>query len=111
LYKIPTILFVVIYIILNTYPAAVLGILPMALAGDNAEKDFKATGIAKNASYYAFKTFMMKIGVAITSLIFPSLLLLGKTPNNPFGIRMVALVSMFASLAAYWVMRKYEDIG
>lgn len=110
LYKIPTLLFVIIYILLNTYPSAVLGILPMALAGDNAEKDFKATGIAKNASYYAFKTFMMKIGVAITSLVFPSLLLLGKTPNNPFGIRMVALVSMAASIAAYWVMRKYEDI-
>jgi GPH family glycoside/pentoside/hexuronide:cation symporter len=83
LYKIPTMAFVVVYVLVNTYPTAVLGILPMALAGDNAEHDFRKTGIAKNASYFGLKTFMMKIGVAITSLIFPSLLLLGKTPDNP----------------------------
>ncbi|MCB0508783.1 MAG: MFS transporter [Chitinophagales bacterium] len=111
LYELPTLVFVIIYIIVNMYPTAVLGILPMALAGDNAEHDFKQTGVAKNASYFALKTFMMKVGVAITSLIFPSLLLLGKTPDNPFGIRMVALVSLLFSFAAFLVMRKYKDVS
>ncbi len=110
LYKVPTLVFVVIYILLNMYPTAVLGILPMALAGDNAQKDFQNTGIAKNASYYALKTFMMKIGVALTSLIFPSLLLLGKSPQNPLGVRMVALACVITSLMAYVVMRKYKDV-
>ncbi len=110
MYPIPTIVFVIIYILLNTYPAAVLGILPMALAGDNAEKNFQETGIAKNASYFALKTFMMKIGVAITSLIFPSLLLLGKTPENPLGVRLVAVACIIASMLAFWIMRKYQDV-
>jgi Na+/melibiose symporter-like transporter len=47
LYKVPTLFFIIVYVLLNTYPTAVLGILPMALAGDNAENDFKKTGIAK----------------------------------------------------------------
>ena len=110
LYKIPTMAFVVVYVLVNTYPTAVLGILPMALAGDNAEHDFRKTGIAKNASYFGLKTFMMKIGVAITSLIFPSLLLLGKTPDNPLGVRMVAVACVASSLIAFMVMRKYKDV-
>lgn len=110
LYKIPTMAFVVVYVLVNTYPTAVLGILPMALAGDNAENDFQKTGIAKNASYFGLKTFMMKIGVALTSLIFPSLLLLGKTPANPFGVRMVAVACVVSSLMAFIVMRKYKDV-
>jgi GPH family glycoside/pentoside/hexuronide:cation symporter len=110
LYKIPTMAFVVVYVLVNTYPTAVLGILPMALAGDNAEHDFRKTGIAKNASYFGLKTFMMKIGVAITSLIFPSLLLLGKTPDNPLGVRMVAVACVVSSLLAFIVMRKYKDV-
>ncbi|HRB20079.1 MAG TPA: MFS transporter, partial [Chitinophagales bacterium] len=111
MYELPTIAFVILYIIFNTYPAAVLGILPMALAGDNADHNFKETGIAKNASYFALKTFMMKVGVAITSLIFPSLLLLGNTPENPFGVRMVAVACTIASILAVLMMRKYKDVN
>lgn len=110
LYKLPTLFFIAVYVLLNTYPTAVLGILPMALAGDNAEHDFRKTGVAKNASYFGLKTFMMKIGVAITSLIFPSLLLLGKTPANPFGVRMVAVACVATSLLAFLIMRKYKDV-
>ena len=110
LYKVPTLFFIVVYVLLNTYPTAVLGILPMALAGDNAQVNFQQTGVAKNASYYALKTFMMKLGVAITSLIFPSLLLLGKTPANPFGVRMVAVACVVSSVLAFVVMRKYKDV-
>ena len=101
----------VLYVLLNVYPIAVLGILPMAMAGDNAEKDFIETGIAKNASYYGLKTFMMKLGVAFTSLIFPSLLLLGKSFQNPLGVRMAAVFCCLAAFSAFIVMRKYQDIG
>jgi GPH family glycoside/pentoside/hexuronide:cation symporter len=82
----------------------------MALAGDIAEQDFRATGVAKNASYYGFKTFMMKLGVAITSLIFPSLLLLGKTPEHSTGVRLVAVVCIVAALFAFLVMRNFKEV-
>lgn len=110
LYPLPTSFFMVMYILINMYPTAVLGILPMALAGDNAERNAIETGVYRNASYYGLKTFMMKIGVAITSLIFPSLLLLGKSPDNPFGIRMVAVTCVISAVAAYAVMRRYKDV-
>ena len=110
LFKMPVNLMIGLYILFNIYPVAVLGILPMALTGDNAEHNAKETGVSKNASYFALKTFMMKIGVALTSLIFPSLLLLGKTPDNPFGVRMVSISCMIACVLAYIVMRKYKDV-
>ena len=110
LYYLPTMMVIAVYVILNMYPVAVLGILPMALAGDNAERNYKDTGIHRNASYYALKTFMMKICVAITSLIFPSLLLLGKSPGNPLGVRMVAVACIVTSLLAFVIMRKYKDV-
>jgi glycoside/pentoside/hexuronide:cation symporter, GPH family len=110
LYPMPTTFFVGAYILINMYPTAVLGILPMALAGDNAERNAVETGVYRNASYYGLKTFMMKIGVAITSLVFPSLLLLGKSPENPLGIRMVAVTCVLAAIASFMVMRKYRDV-
>jgi len=110
LYNMPTSIFIGMYIILNTYPTAVLGILPMALTGDIAEEDFQKTGISKNASYYGFKTFMMKIGVAVTSLIFPSLLLLGKTPENPLGVRLIAVGCIITSILAYLIFRNFKEI-
>ncbi|MCB0512543.1 MAG: MFS transporter [Bacteroidetes bacterium] len=110
LYNLPTGLFIAIYILLNTYPTAVLGILPMSLTSDIAEEDFQKTGVSKNASYYGFKTFMMKIGVAITSLIFPSLLLLGKTPENPLGVRMISIACIITSLLAFFIFRKFKEI-
>lgn len=109
-YALPSKWVIAIYVLLNVYPVAVLGILPMALAGDNAERNARETGIHRNASYYALKTFMMKIGVALTSLIFPSLLLLGKSPQHPDGVRLVALACMLASILAFVVMRKYRDV-
>lgn len=110
LYTLPTPLVIAMYVVLNMYPVAVLGILPMALAGDNAEHNYKLTGVHRNASYYALKTFMMKLGVAVTSLVFPSLLLMGKSPSNPFGVRMVCVACFFASMLAFVVMRKYKDV-
>jgi Na+/melibiose symporter-like transporter len=81
------------------------------LAGDNAESNARKTGVYRNASYFALKSFMMKLGVAVTSLIFPSLLLLGKSPQHPAGVRWVAVFCIFSSLLAFVVMRKYKDVA
>lgn len=110
LYPMPTTFFIGAYILINMYPTAVLGILPMALAGDNAERNAVETGVYRNASYYGLKTFMMKIGVAITSLVFPSLLLLGKSAENPLGIRLVAVTCVLAAIVSFFIMRKYKDV-
>jgi GPH family glycoside/pentoside/hexuronide:cation symporter len=109
IFKLPTFWAVSIYVLLNIYPTAVLGLLPMAMAGDMAQADAQKTGIYKNASYYGMKTFMMKMGIALTSLIFPSLLLLGNTPDNSTGIRLVAFVSVITSVLSVILLMKYKD--
>ncbi len=109
IFKLPTFWAVSIYVLLNIYPTAVLGLLPMAMAGDMAQADAQKTGIHKNASYYGMKTFMMKMGIALTSLIFPSLLLLGNTPDNSTGIRLVAFVSVITSVLSVILLMKYKD--
>lgn len=98
-----------LFIFLNAFPIAVFGIIPMALTGDIASHDGEKTGIYKNAAFYGMKSFMMKIGVAISQLIFPSLLLLGKTRTNDLGIRMVAFVSFLFCVAAFLLMLKYKE--
>jgi GPH family glycoside/pentoside/hexuronide:cation symporter len=81
----------------------------MDIAGEIAQKDGEETGVYKNAAFYGVKSFMMKIGVSITNLAFPSLLLLGKTPEHSFGVRSIALASVVFSFCGFLVMRKYKD--
>ena len=51
----------------------------------------------------------MEIGIALSQLIFPSLLLLGKTRENDLGIRMVAFVSLAFCIVAFILMLKYKE--
>ena len=100
---------VVLFVLINAFPVAVFSILPMDMVGEIAQKDGETTGVYKNAAFYGVKSFMMKIGVSVTNLVFPSLLLLGKTPEHNFGVRSVALVAVLFSLAGFFVMRRYKD--
>jgi len=42
-------------------------------------------------------------------LIFPSLLLLGRSVENDFGIRLTGLVALFFCLLGLFLFRKYND--
>jgi GPH family glycoside/pentoside/hexuronide:cation symporter len=108
-FELPLWVLLTLFIILNAFPIAVFGIIPMALTGDIASHDGEKTGIYKNAAFYGMKSFMMKIGIALSQLIFPSLLLLGKTRENDLGIRMVAFVSLAFCIVAFILMLKYKE--
>jgi glycoside/pentoside/hexuronide:cation symporter, GPH family len=99
-----------IFVLLTAYPLAVFGIIPMALTGDIAEEDGKETGIVKNAAFFGMKSFMMKIGVALSQLIFPSLLLLGNTRDDDMGVRMVAIFCAIACLVGMMQMSRFNDL-
>lgn len=109
-YSIPVWALVLIFVLLTAYPLAVFGIIPMALTGDIAEEDGKETGVVKNAAFFGMKSFMMKIGVAISQLVFPSMLLLGKSFENDTGVRAVAIFCAVACLAAMLVMSRFKDL-
>jgi Na+/melibiose symporter-like transporter len=88
-------------------PLAVFGILPNAIVGDEAEQAHLQSGSQHTAMYFGLTAFTMKIGISFANLIFPSLLLLGKSTENPLGVRATALAAMAFCLAGWWAFGKY----
>jgi Na+/melibiose symporter-like transporter len=97
------------FVLLTAFPIAVFGIIPMALTGDIAEEDGKATGVYKNAAFFGMKSFMMKIGISVSQLIFPSLLLLGHTRTNDAGIRASAIFCAISCVIAFIIMLRFKE--
>ena len=77
-------------VIIAAIPIAIFGIIPNAIVADIAEADGIETGKYKAGIYFGTRTFMMKLGISLANLLFPSFLLLGKSEDNPFGIRIAA---------------------
>jgi len=81
-------------VVLAALPLAIFGILPNAIVADIADADGIENGTYKAGIFFAARTFMMKLGISLANLIFPSFLLLGKTVDNPFGIRAAAFAAV-----------------
>lgn len=93
-------------ILLNTFPMAIFGILPMALVSDMATEDALKTGKFRSATFFGVKFFVMKLGISMTSLLFPTLLLLGNSVENNTGVRLTAAVGLVGSTIALFLMTK-----
>lgn len=80
-------------VIIAAIPIAIFGILPTAIVADIAEADGIETGTYKAGIFFGTRTFMMKLGISSANLLFPSFLLLGKSVENPTGIRVAAFAA------------------
>lgn len=80
--------------IIAAIPIAIFGILPNAIVADLIEANGRTTGQYNAGMFYAARTFMMKLGVSLANLIFPSFLLLGKEPGNDLGVRLAAVAAV-----------------
>jgi glycoside/pentoside/hexuronide:cation symporter, GPH family len=89
-------------------PLAIFGILPNAIVGDEAEREEKLSGQQMTGMYFGITAFTMKIGISVANLIFPSLLLLGRSSENPFGVQATALAAVFFCLFGWWAFRRYR---
>jgi Na+/melibiose symporter-like transporter len=98
-----------IIILLNTFPMAIFGILPMALVSDMATEDALKTGKYRSATFFGVKFFVMKIGISLTSLLFPTLLLFGNSLENNLGVRLTAVVGLIGSIIALILMKKVRN--
>ena len=94
--------------ILAAFPLAVFGILPNTIVADIVHQNEMETGKNQAGMFYAVAAFMMKIGVTLANLIFPSLLLLGKSVENPLGVQMTVVAAFVFCVAGFFVFRKYE---
>ncbi len=97
--------------VLTAFPIASFGILPNAIIADLIYKNEKETGINQAGIFYAIRTFMMKIGISFANLIFPSLLLLGKSLNNPMGVRATAVAALVFCVVGMFIFSKYKDVS
>jgi len=91
------------------FPLAVFGILPNALIGDEVEKEEHNSGQQLSGMFFGVRAFVMKLGISLSNLIFPSLLLFGKSTDQPLGVQFTALAAIVFCLIGWSVFRKYEE--
>ena len=51
----------------------------------------------------------MKIGISMTSLLFPTLLLFGNSMENNLGVRLTAFVGLLGSIIAVILMTRVKN--
>jgi len=94
--------------ILSAYPLATFGIVPNALVADFIHENEQATGRQQAGMFYAVRNFMMKIGISLALLLFPSFLLLGKSAEQPVGVQVSAIAACIFCLAGWGIFRRME---
>ncbi len=95
--------------VLSGFPLAAFGIIPNALLADVVHEHEARTGQNLSGMFYGARTFMMKMGISLANLIFPSLLLLGKSADNVTGVRLTAFVAVVFMLGGFFLFRKYRE--
>jgi Na+/melibiose symporter-like transporter len=96
-------------VIVASLPLAIFGILPNAIVADIAESHGIETGQYKAGIFFGARTFMMKMGIALANLLFPSLLLLGKSAAHPVGIRISAICALGFCLLGLFLFLRYDE--
>jgi Na+/melibiose symporter-like transporter len=96
-------------VVIAALPMAIFGILPNAIVADVAESHGIETGQYKAGIFFGARTFMMKMGIALANLLFPSLLLLGKSAASPVGIRASALCALAFCLLGMAFFLRYDE--
>jgi len=90
------------------FPLAAFGIVPNALIADIVHEHEEKTGQNLAGMFFGARTFMMKMGISVANLIFPSLLLLGKSSENPLGVQVSAFVALGFMILGWMLFSRYE---
>jgi len=100
-----------IMVILASIPLAIFNILPAAIIADIAESDGIKTGNYKEALFFGTNGLVQKIGIAFGNFLVPSFLLLGKSVDNPTGIRVAAVAALLFCIGGLLLYRRYDEKG
>jgi GPH family glycoside/pentoside/hexuronide:cation symporter len=92
-------------------PMAILGILPQAVVADIAEADAYETGEERSGMFFAARTFAMKMGQAISMLVFTSVVAAFQTgtATDPFGYRLTAIIATVCCLCGAVLFFFYNE--
>ena len=95
--------------IFAAFPLAVFGILPNTIVADIVHQNEVETGKNQSGMFYGVAAFMMKVGISLANLIFPSLLILGKSVDNPLGVQLSVGAAFIFCVAGFMVFSKYRE--
>ncbi len=91
--------------VLAGVPMAILGILPQAVVADIAEADALTYGEQRSGMFFAARTFAMKLGQALSLLIFTSVTVSG----TEFSYRMTAIIATVCCLVGAVLFFLYNE--
>ena len=96
----------IIIAILASVPLAILGVLPQAVVADIADVDAIDTGEARQGMFYAARTFAMKLGQAISMLVFTGIIAMD---IGDVKYRITAVVACVFCLLGCLVFARYRE--
>jgi GPH family glycoside/pentoside/hexuronide:cation symporter len=105
----PGLLYACITVAVAAIPIAIFTIVPNAIVADVAEAHGIETGEFKAGMFFGVRSFETNLGISIANIVFPSLLLLGKSVENPFGIRMSAIVAVLFCIGGLVIILFYDE--
>ena len=94
---------------MTAYALAIFGVLPNVTIADIVNEEEAQSGQSQAAIFYGARNFMMKMGISLANLIFPSFLLLGKSIDNPAGVRYSVLAALVFSVMGMLVFLKFKE--
>ena len=95
--------------VVSAFPLAAFGIIPNAIIADIVHEHAEATGVQQAGMFYGIRNFMMKLGASLANLIFPSLLLLGKSTANPMGVKVSTILAVVFCLVGFFIFTRYKE--
>ena len=81
--------------------------LPNAMLSDVIEQDADKQGSRREAIFFGTRGLLIQFSQGFGSLLTGSILMLGKTPDNPWGVQIAFLTAGLLSLAAARMLRSY----
>ncbi|MCR4693717.1 MAG: MFS transporter [Pseudobutyrivibrio sp.] len=109
--------FGLIVVALAAVPMAILGILPQTIVADVAKEDEILTGENRDGMFFAARTFSMKLGQAIATVLFTSLATIGASYDEEGnlltatgqGYRVAAVVCAICCFGAAIILNFYNE--
>jgi glycoside/pentoside/hexuronide:cation symporter, GPH family len=98
-----------ILVLLAMLPIATFGILQNVIVADIIHEQLRTTGVAQAGMFYAVRAMMMKFGVSASTLVFPSLLLLGKSQENDTGVRLTGVVAAVFCMIGFFIFQNFKE--
>ncbi|HMQ49556.1 MAG TPA: MFS transporter [Saprospiraceae bacterium] len=90
------------------FPLAAFGVMPTAIIADIVYEQEQLTGQQQAGMFYAIRNFMMKAGISVANFIFPSLLLMGKSADNPMGVKVSLFLALLFCALGFFCFSRYK---